>query len=864
MTNSSQQLQDLTVDEIELALSHIDPNTDRDEWARLGMAIKSELGESGFEVWDAWSRRADNYIQRDAKDTWRSIKASGGVGIATLVHVAKRNGYRQDNSPPKQVDAQAAAERRARREADARREAEETERRNARAAADAVAMWEAASPLAHHDYIERKAILSPGNVRVGIYRRWVDDGMVEIPEALLIPLRDAGGKIASLQAIFPDDDNALGRDRDYLPGGRKQGCYFNIGKPTGKPDELVMIGEGYATVASAHTACGGVGVVAFDSGNLCEVAQIIRTKLPAARIVLLADNDRFGKRNTGILKATEAAKLVNGLVAIPQFASDDGQPTDFNDLQTRQGTAVVRAQIEAAAAPETPEPSAANDNNPAPSSFEWSTPLDVFGIHQPPVLPMDVMPTPFQAYIADQAQLLGCDPAIIGIGLIVAAAAATTDDVKLQPKRKDPGWLEHPRVWAAIVGDPSTRKSPAISKAVRFIKRIDHALAVDNSSAYADYKAQHESWKEAKKADKTLPEPKQPPNRRMVVEDITVEALTEVLKDNPRGVLTLKDELTGWFASMDAYKGGGKGASMDRAHWLEAYNGDRHIVDRVTRGQVVVPNWSTCILGGIQPDMMRSIAKSMGNDGLLQRFMIVCARPSVESVDEYPDFNAMDKVEAIFGHLASIQASGEKPVMLTEQAHENRLRVTGYAHRLVAALDSPHMKAWLGKWDGLFARLCIIYHAIECADQHIHPCSQPVPAAIAEKVERLMCGFLLHHALHFYNEIVDANDRQDHVRQLAKLILARKFARITKRDITLYWKASQRMEWWQVRSVIDVLCTMGWLEPDTGAIDMDGKPRSWHVNPAVHTGFHEHAEQERARRQDASKMLKELFTAYNE
>lgn len=856
-----------TIDEIELALTFIDANTDRDTWARVAMAIKSELGSDGFDVFDRWSASADSYDQRDARDTYRSVKATGGVAIATLFHMARERGYRRDGTQPRQIDAQAAAERRQARAADAEREQADTERRQQRAAAEAEAIWDAAKPHTGHEYTDRKAIETPGQVRVGTYRRWHEGEFIEIPNALLIPLRDATGTITSLQAIFEDADNPLGRDRDYLPGGRKQGCYFNIGKPTGKPGEIVFIGEGYATVASAHAAIPEtVGVVAFDAGNLPEVAKIIRAKLPQATICMLADNDRFGKTNTGVQRATEAARAVGGMIAIPQFASDDGQPTDFNDLQTREGTAVVAKQLKAARAPEAdPEPEPHADHHPEPApGFEWAKPLDVFGIRQPPALPLDVMPRPFQAYIADQAALLGCDPAIIGISLIVAAAAAVTDNVRLQPKVKDPGWLEHPRVWAAIVGDPSTRKSPAISKAVRFIKRIDHALADQNASAFADYKSQHDAWKDAKKADKTLPEPKQPPNRRMVVEDITVEALTEVLKDNPRGVLTLKDELTGWFASMDAYKSGGKGASMDRAHWLEAYNGDRHIVDRVTRGQIIVPNWSTCILGGIQPDMMRSIAKSMGNDGLLQRFMIVCARPAVESLDEYPDFKAIEAVAAIFDQLAAIQEGNPRPVHFAEDAHESRLRVTRYAHRLVAALDSPHMKAWLGKWDGLFGRLCITYHAIECAEQSIHPMSCPVPAGIAAKVERLMCGFLLHHALHFYNEIVDANDRQDHVRQLARLVLARQFTRITKRDITLYWKASQRMEWWQVRGVIDVLCTMGWLEPDAQVIDTDGKPRAWSVNPEVHTSFQTHADQERERRREASHMLKELWQSYSE
>jgi putative DNA primase/helicase len=103
---------DLPVETIELALSHLDANCDRDTWARIGMALKSELGEPGFDVWDAWSRRADNYDQRDARDTWRSIRATGGVTIATLIHMAKENGYRPD-SQPRQIDPAAAAARRA-------------------------------------------------------------------------------------------------------------------------------------------------------------------------------------------------------------------------------------------------------------------------------------------------------------------------------------------------------------------------------------------------------------------------------------------------------------------------------------------------------------------------------------------------------------------------------------------------------------------------------------------------------------------------------------------------------------------------------------------------------------------------------
>ncbi len=517
-----------------------------------------------------------------------------------------------------------------------------------------------------------------------------------------------------------------------------------------------------------------------------------------------------------------------------------------------------------------PDDQPANDNRPlgrrarpAPAAVEFSAPLDVFGIQPPPAMPMDVLPPCIVEYVQDQADLTGCDPGIIALGAMVAAAACITDGIRLQPKRHDPTWTESARLWVAFVGDPSTKKSPAISKAVRHAKRIDHNMAEENGKAIGDWKWQHDSWKEAKKADKSnpAPEPKPPAVQRLVVEDITVEALTEVLKDNPRGVLTLKDELTGWFAGMDAYKGAAKGASMDRAHWLEAYNGGRRAIDRVTRGAVVVPNWSTCIIGGIQPDMIRRIASSMGNDGLLQRFIVFCARPAQLDADRRPDMDAMARFGELFDHLIRLQEAPQH-VMLSEAAHQSRERVARYAKRLIDAIDHAHIQAWLGKWDGLYARLLLLYHCLEAYEHSRHPVGVEVSGEAALQVERLMCGVLLPHALHFYSEVLDANDRQENIRQLARLLLAKKLERLSKRDIAVHWKASRKLEWWETRAVIDSLCTLGWMEPDAAAIDSDGKPRLWHVNPAIHEAFSRQAVRETERRRDAVEALRELRDAY--
>ena len=68
------------------------PAHNRETWVKAGMAIKAKLGDSGFSVWDEWSRTADNYSERDAKDVWRSFK-DNSIGIGTLFYIARQYGY---------------------------------------------------------------------------------------------------------------------------------------------------------------------------------------------------------------------------------------------------------------------------------------------------------------------------------------------------------------------------------------------------------------------------------------------------------------------------------------------------------------------------------------------------------------------------------------------------------------------------------------------------------------------------------------------------------------------------------------------------------------------------------------------------
>jgi putative DNA primase/helicase len=289
---------------------------------------------------------------------------------------------------PKGADGKGptAAEKRAMKERQeelrTQREAEEEER-HAKAAARAREILATATDApADHPYLVRKGIKPYGIKFVPEWvKEWTDEDTGEVhrktvKDVLLIPIRGPESReIVSLQAIFPSSKNALGRDKDFLSGGRKRGCYFVIGKPVEIDGRMLfVICEGYATAASIHKATGACVIVAFDAGNLAEVTKSIADAAPeGTRIVVAGDNDLWTDKpvpNPGATRAREAAAGVGGVVALPVFSSLEGKPTDFNDLHTRAtgGLEVVARQIMAAArgepemapsvAPEEPKPEA--------------------------------------------------------------------------------------------------------------------------------------------------------------------------------------------------------------------------------------------------------------------------------------------------------------------------------------------------------------------------------------------------------------------------------------------------------------------------------------------------------------------------
>lgn len=330
---------DCTLDDAASALMHLD-NTDFELWYRVGMALRAEFGELAFDVWDSWSQGFKKYSLKECRQKWKSFRGSsarGRVTMGTIFGLAMARGWRftQKEMTPEQKKA-FAIEQAARRE----RIAEQQRLEDAEIAQwyEIVAeaserIWAQLQPVGKSQYLGRKRVGSyglgfarrglvietlehdkkinlisgPEQIKAFFASRTQESQFLYIkPGVIVVPLRDAAGRLFNLQ-IITENGKKL-----FLSNGRKTGLFHILGKPA--EDGPFGITEGYATAASVHMARGWPVAVAWDAGNLPHAAAELVKIYPKSRFFVLADDDAIG-----LIKAAEAAKACGGCVVVPNF-----------------------------------------------------------------------------------------------------------------------------------------------------------------------------------------------------------------------------------------------------------------------------------------------------------------------------------------------------------------------------------------------------------------------------------------------------------------------------------------------------------------------------------------------------------------
>lgn len=622
----------------------------------------------------------------------------------------------------------------------AERMAEEARTEEA-AAQQAQRRFAAAQPANGHPYLVAKGIQPHG-------------ARIERDGTLLVPMRDAAGKLWNVERIGREN---FGTKRG-LTGGRRKGLYCAIGRPA----DVLVICEGFATGASIHEATGHPVAVAFNAGNLGPVALALREKYPHMALMLAADDDWKVDGNPGMTKATAAAAAVGGLVAVPRFTGErPDKATDFNDLHQLHGADAVRECFDS------PTTAQAADNWPIPQRLPDALPA------VEPFAP-ELLPDALREWVIDIAHRMQCPADFPAVGAIVATSSLIGARAVIHPKERD-DWQVVPNLWGVCIARPGAKKSPALAEALKPLHRLQareqelwqavhdawllDAKVCDLAQADREKKAKGLAAKDAAAARALLQtqseaEP-EPVARRFIVNDATMEKLGELLKDNPWGTLAYRDELHGLLTSLD--KQGQEGA---RGFYLEAYTGDgSYTFDRIGRGTVHIPRVCLALIGSIQPSRIQEYVRSAvsggrGDDGLLQRFGLAVwpdMPREILYVDQWPDTSAKQRAWAVFERLAGLEPGVDGEPVAWRFRPEAQAAFAEWLTELENDLQSPDLHpalcSHLAKYRKLIPALSLIFALVDT------PEAQAV--GLPELERALAWGdYLRSHAVRLYSAAV--------------------------------------------------------------------------------------------------------------
>jgi putative DNA primase/helicase len=297
------------------ALQYIPPDLPRDEWVKAAMS--AQAAGIQFDDFDEWSSTASNYSASGARSLWESIKPDRGIGAGTLFRMAAEHGWRMDKPQQRASSAPAVS---------TPAPAPKSQQKPAIAPES---LWNRCEPAAaEHPYIIAKRGIREGLRIVGADDTATISGE-RIAGWLVVPAVSLAGELRTMQLIPPPEVaaklKAAGKSTKLnLPGASFADGLFVVGDLAQRGYIVEGIGQAWA----CWQATGCAAVVCFGAGRMATVAELLRNRYPALRLVIVPDS---GKEQ----QAEAIARKVRGeWVEMP-----DDKPANYdaNDYAAEHG-----------------------------------------------------------------------------------------------------------------------------------------------------------------------------------------------------------------------------------------------------------------------------------------------------------------------------------------------------------------------------------------------------------------------------------------------------------------------------------------------------------------------------------------------
>lgn len=168
--------------------------------------------------------------------------------------------------------------------------------------------------------------------------------------------------------------------------------------------------------------------------------------------------------------------------------------------------------------------------------------------------------------------------------------------------RKHIEWVENPSMWVVLVGKSGQNKSAPLKTAFKAVKNLQKQYDQEYESAIENYNPDNGE--------------KKPSKKKLYSTDPTFEALINIHKQNPNGMILMPDEFKSFILNLIGYSGTSK-----QSQFLSIWDGAPISLDRKEAESSSLSMPCVSIIGSIQDDVIASFKAKDIKDGFFERIL---------------------------------------------------------------------------------------------------------------------------------------------------------------------------------------------------------------------------------------------------
>jgi hypothetical protein len=340
------------------------------------------------------------------------------------------------------------------------------------------------------------------------------------------------------------------------------------------------------------------------------------------------------------------------------------------------------------------------------------------------IFPVSIFPKKMQKIIYDLEEFLGFPKDYISTAIFLTAAASIGKTYKLKVRTS---WIESTCLFICLVGRPGVNKSHPLTWAIK-------PLMDATEKNFNDSIKQNDSYTKEEMMDMKIPEPFV---EQYVANNITPEAMVQIMVEFNIRFLIWSDELSGFLRNINKYNAG-----SDTEFLLSIFSNQTALINRKTQQKVMIKEAFACIGGTTQPEVLKSLFKQTDHNGLFDRFLFT----NLDNVEKKKmikeDLNpeVVSNYKAIINRLLSLELNddGESNILcFTEEAQDAAFEWFNTNADRINEEPDDRICGIYTKLETYFFRFALIIHILRwsCNEANLNAIDIPSVNSAVELVE---------------------------------------------------------------------------------------------------------------------------------